>query len=531
MERWYGHAPMASISRSLRPLAAGCAAAVAVALAAACGSSSGDPGADPAAVVPSRAPLYAEANLSPDDGSVDKLAQKLAGTGDPGGELKRLIERQAREDDPDFSFEEDVDPWLGDRIGVFVSRVTARGADPDAAIVFTTKDTDEARDSLEGELRRGGKGDPQPKVSERSYRDTKYLVDTADDDAVAIIDDYAVSGTEAAVKSAIDAREGESAAQNDAFGKARDAVEDKGLGFAYVQIAQVFSALGPQGAAARQALAGLGDTVALGLDASDDSIRFESAALGVDRSAAGATGPGDVFEDLPATSWLAGGAADVGASIRRAIDRIGQLGAFAGVDANQLLRQVERQTGVNPRRDLADWMGDVGVFVSGDTPAEVGGALVAESKDKAATRRAIPRIARLLRTQFGMSVQPLDRSGVDAGVTLRAPQLPLPIHMALAGDRFVLAVTDRALDQALASGGRLGESQSFRSAKTSLGGGFEPSLFMAFAPIARLVESSGAARDKDGEKVLRALRSLTTASAGGKREGETQRGKLVIGVR
>jgi hypothetical protein len=203
--------------------------------------------------------------------AVNTLSKKLAGTDKPGAELKKTIERELREDDPDFSFAEDVDPWLGDRIALFATNITVSGREPDAqvAIVAPAKDADKARETLEAELGERDKGEPAPRVVERTHRDVKYKVETNEDSALAIVDDYVVFGNDQGVKAAIDAREGSSLANADPYKKAREKVAKDGLGIMYVSTQQLLSALGPQGAALRPALGQLGDSLAVALDADE----------------------------------------------------------------------------------------------------------------------------------------------------------------------------------------------------------------------------------------------------------------------
>lgn len=514
------------LSRLVRSTAGLLAAATAL-LAAGCGGSGGDPSADPAALVPARAPVYVEANFKPGD-DVEELVRKLSGEEDPGGALKRLIEKEERENDPDFKYSEDAEPWVGDRAGLYI--VTVRADDPPVAVVMPTKDPDKAKESLERGLRQGDGGE-KPQIVERTHRDTKYLVDTTDNDGVAIVDDYAVVGDDQAIKGAIDAREGESLAESSEYDKARDAVEAEDVGFLYLQLSQLFSQLGPQGAAARQALSGLGDTVALGLDGDANQVRLTSAALDVSGQA-GPSGPGKVFRELPESSWAAVGLADLGGQIQRAIEQFSQLGALGGQDPEQLLDQLEARLGVDPRRDLASWLGDVGFFVFGDTPGELGGGMIATTKDPAATQRSIPRLARLLQ-QIGMQARPLRRAGVELGVTLTPPRgVRLPIHLALTrDDRFVVAVTNGALAQAVQDTQPLGETPAFRDAERSLGDGIQPSLFVDFEGIRNLLDATGAGKDRNVARIRKALDRVTTLVAGTRRQGDTARGRLVVGVK
>ena len=167
-----------SRSALLRPLAAVAACAALAPVVAACGGSGGNPDADPAAVVPARAPVYVEAAIKPDGDTaeaVDELGRKLAGVDDVGAELRRLIEKEAREDDKDFSYKEDVEPWLGDRIGLFFHELQGADDEPEGAVVFTTKDADKAREALEGNLKNNeGK---TVKLTKRTYRKVEYRVD------------------------------------------------------------------------------------------------------------------------------------------------------------------------------------------------------------------------------------------------------------------------------------------------------------------------------------------------------------------
>lgn len=206
------------------------AAAGAAALAVGCGgSSSGAADADPAAVVPANAPLYVEAAVKPDGETSDEikaLSKKLAGIDDPGAELKREFEKSVNEDGgPQFSWKDDIDPWVGDRVGFFLSSFNPSEGDGEGALVAATSDADKAKETLEKALAEKDEGDPAPKIAERKQGDVTYKVDTTDDTAVAIVDDYAVVGTEGGVKAAIDASAGEGLEEADAFAKARDQVE------------------------------------------------------------------------------------------------------------------------------------------------------------------------------------------------------------------------------------------------------------------------------------------------------------------
>jgi Protein of unknown function (DUF3352) len=289
------------------------------------------------------------------------------------------------------------------------------------------------------------------------------------------------------------------------------------------------SALGPQGAAVRPLLSSIGDSVAIGLDAEKDKIQFDSASLGVDAPAG--AGPGKILPELPGDAWAAFGTADLGGSVSRALEQFGQLGALGGVDIEQQLRE---QLGIDIKRDVTSWMGDAGLFVSGSSLDSIGGGLVVEVKDRARAVAAVPRLARLAASAGELRVTPLRGiSGVDAGFRLRSPQVPVPIDMGVTeDDRFVVAAGSGAFEAAASPSERFGESAAFRDAARKLGDGYKPSIVVDMGPVRELV--SGLGLDQAGEtekRVMKALEALTTVSAGGKREGEVSRGRLVIGVK
>jgi hypothetical protein len=504
-----------------------------LALAAGCGGSGGDPDADPAAIAPARAPLYFEASIKSDK-DVEAIAKKLSGTENPSAELKKAFEKAVNEDGGNLKWDRDFKPWIGDRIGVFITSLNAEGEDADAALVAPTDDPDKAQEFLDKQLRSKDGKDQPPKVSKRKYKDVEYNVDTADDTAVAILDEYALIGTEQAVKGGIDAQKGEGLADADSFKKARDQVEDDAVAFGYVKVSTLLGSLGQQGAALRPLLGQSGDTVAFSIDAEDDAITAQSAAIGVKGGAS--AGPGEVLATVPAEAWLAGGSADIGAQFEKQLQQLSQLGGLGGVDVNQALEQFKSQTGVDVREDLLSWMGDAAIYVSGKEASDIGGALVVKSKDPAKSEAAIADIQRLIRKlgQGQVSAKPLSGSAdVDRGIEITATGLPVPVSLAAAGDRFVIAVGAGTLEEALKPSQALGDAPAFKDAAGTLDDGVKPQFFANLEPVGQLLDSTGALQGQgaEAERFRKALDQLTTIVAGSKRDGDVQRGQLVVGVK
>ena len=505
-----------------------------VALAVGCGGSGGDPDADPSAMVPARAPLYLEASIKSDK-DFEAVAKKLSGSENPNAEIKRLFDRAL--EDENLKWDRDFKPWVGDRLGFYVTSFNPEGEDAEAALVAPTEDADKAEEFLSKQIRERSGDEAPPKVSERTYKDTKYEVNTVDGNATAMLDEYAIVGTEEALKGAIDAKEGEGLADADAFKQARDQVEEDALGFGYVRLSTLFSSLGTQGAALRQVLGQAGDTVAFSLDADEDEIGVQTATLGV-KGSAGPSGPGSVMETLPDGSWLAAGTTDLGAAFEKQLEQFRQLGGFGGVDVDQILQQFRSQTGLDVREDVLSWMGDMGIFVAGTTLSDINGAVVVQSKDAAKSKAFVGELQRLVRRlgQGQVTARELRApSGVDIdrGVELRAPGVPLPISIAAAGERFIIAVGNGALEAATGGGGKLADNAAYKDAAGKLEDEVKPQFFLDLEPVRGLLNDTGALKQAgpEGERAGRALEQLTTVVAGGKREGDVQRGELVVGVK
>ena len=134
-------------------------------------------------------------------------------------------------------------------------------------------------------------------------------------------------------------------------------------------------------------------------------------------------------------------------------------GGLTGVGVNALLGQFKQQTSLDLRQDVLGWMGDAGVFVGGTTSADLGGALVIKTTDPAKTKRTMTVLERLARTQRGKAkVTALHGTGIDDGFTIHDPT-GTAVQVALAGDRFVVAVGGKdVLAQAISPSQQLGSS-------------------------------------------------------------------------
>src|SRR4051812_31999789 len=320
---------------------AGLAAAV---LAAGCGSSSGgNSNADPASVVPGSAPIYVSVVVKPEGdqkAQLEAVLKKVLQTDDPGAKIEKLFNDATKKHDVNYS--DDVEPWLGKRVGLFFTSFRNNGDDTQGAAVVPTSDKDKALDTI----RKGDKN-----VKKRSYRDVDYQV-SGDGDASAAVGDFVVAGDESGVKAVIDTSKdsGKAITKEADFQKATSAAggTDK-LATMYLDLGGLIDSLVRDGSvdrnsalALRQAVSTANATdIGLSANATADGFTLDFAALG-GKSSSVTTGKGDgpaALAGVPGDSWLAVGIGDLGGDISKALDQVGQLGALGGADIDTVFEQ------------------------------------------------------------------------------------------------------------------------------------------------------------------------------------------------
>ena len=509
-----------------RAVLAACAALITVPVAAGCGESgSSGTGADPATLAPSTAPLYGEAVVRPEGEQRDQLEallKKVMRTDDPFQKIEDAFDKSASGDK--VTYEKDIKPWLGQRVGAFLSGVSQSGS-PDGAAIVATNDPDKALTAFKKGEKVTGK---------RSYKGVDYeLIESGA--VIAKVDDFAIIGTEGGVKKVVDVSKdsGSALSENDDFDKAKGEAGEDGLGFAYVDPQRLVDVAASSGAVDRSALTGfrqvinqIGRTIGISFGAEDKGFALTIAGIGAQKPKGSTGDAAGAVAAAPDDAWAAIGLGNVGEQAAKGVDQLNQIAGLTGVDIEE---QLKKQSGIDLRDDLLSWMGDAVIWVRGQSVGDIGGALVVESKDEAKSRAAIAKIQRFANSQ-NIPTKPLSGvQGVDAGFVVDTGSIPVAV--AAAGDKFVIAAGQSALEAALKPSGKLSDSATYKSAVDSLGDGIKPSVYIDVARALQLVEGVGAADDPSYRQAQPYLRAFSTIVAGGKHEGDVGRARLVIGVR
>ena len=310
------------------------------------------------------------------------------------------MEKVFAESDSGLSYKKDVEPWLGDEAAFFLSRVSADGNDGEGALLLATEDEDKARATIEKAIDDG---------KAATYKDTDYIVEGAG--AAGVVDGWVVIGSEDGFKAAVDvADDGRSMEDDEVYRDTLDDAPDERLGFIYFNSPAFMKELAkmPAGAQLGQLSSFFKEPLLATGNADESGIRFEaivpkSLAAGLPVVAEGS----DLAGDLPGDSWLAMAQPELGKTLNQYIELVG--GTIGGSDV--LEQQFKATTGLDLQEDVVSWMGDWGVFVRGESVAEL---------EWRADRRDERRAGVRARDRHDRPLRPPERRGRRSGAALRA---------------------------------------------------------------------------------------------------------------
>lgn len=490
-----------------------------------CGSSSGGSGADadPAQAIPASSIFYVEGVVRPEGEQKDNaeaLIRRFLGD----RTIADLVNDAAKEGGDGQTYEKDVKPWLGRRIGI---GVTSLGADqPGFVGAIAVSDTDKAKAFVQ----RNSKGNPS-----KTYKDTTYYRDGGT--FAGLAGDFLVlADEEAQLKRAIDAVDGDKAlGDSERYQKAIEDLPDERLGAAYADL----RGFGKLIAAAPDSDAAVGaifnklfadaDPVSAALTAKPNSATIESripksftkrlGALGLFGS--GASTP--LVREVPEDSVAVLGSPDVGPSLKGALDTFAGAFGSAGITGS-----LEKQTGINLERDVFSWIGDVAIFVRGGSVAELNGAAVIEVTDDAAAKAAVPRLVAAAK-RGGAPVQAASVAGADQAYEVPIGDARGPVVLAQGADRVVVAFGEQAAADGLNASSTIADSGLYDRAKASVDG-IDPSTILNMPSILALVEQA-VGDDPDYARAKPYLDKLDLIASGAEEDGDALRSLFTVKVR
>lgn len=510
----------------------------------ACGGDDSDEGTtesgpDPIALAPADVPFYAEAVVRPEGSLGDDLESaisKVSGEDDPGQAVIDELNESLAED-TDLTYEDDIEPWLGSRAGVFVSGFQADTEQPDVAVVIATTDPDAAQSFADSALEAEG-----AETTDESYEGVDYKLDSEDGSAVGVDQDFLILGTEQAFKDAVDAGAGDSLADNPDATTALDAAPDDSILSLYAdadRVADLLKAspeLGPvESKQLDQSLSQLPDGPVEGwVTVTESSFTFS----GTGPTAADAPPPSDLITTFPSDAWLAFAGADIGKQIEDQIEQfqtalqasLSEAGEFGSSANGDPLGEVEDTLGVDLGKDVG-WIGDAGMFIEGTDLLGLGFGAVADSNDDQAATATLDKIEQTIsRDRAIRKDAKVAPNSEGDGFTVQSP--PFTAEFAVRDSKFVVAAGSEDVASVLSPDETLADSDRFTSVTGNLADGITPTFFLDFPPLVELIESQGqASDDPDYQAAAPYLHALDYVVGGSSVDGDRTTGSLVLGVK
>ncbi len=485
-------------------------------------------GPDPAAATPTDAFVYAELVVRP-TGELEENAnaalRKVLRVDDPGAELRRVVDELLAEGGGEMTWAEDVEPWLGERIAFFATPPAAGDDEPGWAAIGAIRDTD-AYDEMVARWRDDGWFRPAG-----TYRGVAYDEDVEHETGFsARVGDLSVTGSEPALRAAIDASRGESLADTSRYEDASDDVDDA-LAFLYVDpqaIAEGLSATEDVDPQLRRALGSSqlaeADPVVASLTANADEIAFEATAgSALTGDALDAGGDTEVtVGELPGDAWLALATPPLGPTIRQVLDVTGAL--------EEAQTQVRQSLGLDLGRDLLDPLGGLGLFIRGSSPLAIGGGVLRRTTSAASATRLVTMVESIVGASGVGPMRPLSTGGAR-GFQVVVPQSPQPIVVLAKGAEIAAGYSASSAQDLLDPQQRFDESSDGSAAIATLGDGFEPSFVLIVPPVAGLLRSLDQLQVADLSEVIPYVNAYQSLAVGIKQDGDETTVRAVAALR
>lgn len=506
-------------------------AALIAVLAAGCGGSSdSSSGADPATVVPPTAPIFIDFTVQPEGATktnIEELAKKLAGVDNLGDLIVTELENSASEDGEELDFEKEVEPWLGEEGGLFLQEYEGEDFEGYGAAI-QTEDEGEAQDFVNKQAEQSDES-----VKDGSYEGVDFKVQE-DETTIGVFDGFVVfAENEAIFKTMVDASEGDNLAGESTFTDAMDNVPDESAADVFVDVDGLIEEAGNEIDASTQTfLDSVGiepkeATAVASLVPGSDNVELD-----ISSNVSGDNPPsGDASEllgSLPGTSVGALASAEFGKRFNEGINKIDEEGIPGEVAPHQLKKTL-KGAGVDLEA-IASSIGDVGLYVTGNSEKTLAGALVLEAESDTQATNTVSNLGLFIRKAGVPGVTKISEGAT--GFSIRSPELGRqPVVVAAKGSRIVigygLASALSAFDE---SGKTLADNAAFKEAESALGG----------TPIAAFVDGPSALNlaqalvppgEEEFEEAEQYLQKISYMALGSEASEGLATAKLIIGVK
>jgi len=478
-------------------------------------------------------PLFIEGELKPEGeagADVEALAKKIAGIEDLGQTAAEALEESAASNGEPLDFAKDVEPWLGNHSGIYLESYDGNEFNEGGAMVETT-DTGAAQEFID---ERVGGGDGES-ARQASYEGVDYVVDPEDGQAIGIVGDFLAFGeTEKSFKAMVDASKGEALSDQGAYADSTASAPDGSVANVFVDVGGIVKEAGGEIDAETQAFL---DTV--GIEPAQATAEL-SLIPGADRieldlssdvvSGAPAGDASELLESMPGGSFVAFASADFGGRFEEAVNRLDARGIPGEVEPGELKSGLE-EAGIDLDQ-IGNGLGDLGVFLQGNTKRNAVGAVVLTTKGEEDATNTVANLGLLLRATKTPGVTAL--SGKFSGFSVASQSFEgKPIVVAAEGNRIAIALGLAAAAQALRAGqsATLGANPEFKEAVAALGDTPITGFLAGPAALQFATDVASSTEESEGfEEARPYLEKIGWVAIGSGSSDERTTARLIVGL-
>ncbi|HYV15868.1 MAG TPA: DUF3352 domain-containing protein [Conexibacter sp.] len=481
-------------------------------------------GPDPASLTPADAAVYGEALVRPSGAAqrgIVAAARKVSRLADPFGALRKAIDKANAGDGEVATYAQDIEPWLGARIGVFVLLPASAHSEPDVGLVAAARDRTALRHEFDrmrsdGDLKPGG-----------TYRGVVYGRDKHDGSPTAVVGDFLVAGTTLrALQAAVDTSKGTSLADSSRYRDALGALPADRIALLYADpqaIAPALHAMRGLDPNVERILSSLhltdGPPVTLALTAHADRIALELVAgsnvIPHSDSSTGAVS----LHDVPGDAWLALATPPLGPLIKQVL-------AQAGVH-DRAAAGVRQATGLDLDADILDPLGGLVGFARGTGPLDVGGGIALRMRDADSAQKLLTRLQAIAGAASNGAAHALAGGGFE----LQVPRIPQPIVVQAHADKLAVGYGTASAKDLLDPHQRFDDSDAGKAAIATLGDGFTPSFVLIAPPLVELLRALDEIDVANFSPALPYLSAYRSLAVGTKRDGDRTTVRIVAALK
>jgi len=435
-----------------------------------CGGGSGSSETEPAEAAPPGASVFIDASIQPGGETAEKvnsLVDQVAGIEDIGALVTEELEKAASDEGGELDFEKEVQPWLGEKAGIFLQEFDGENFNG-AGGALQVSDEGAAEDFVNEKIEASGE-----KYEESSYEGVDFKSD-GEGSTLGFTEGLLLYAQDEAIfKQMVDALDGENLDSAESFEEATDEVPDNSVGDVYVDVGALIKEAG-QGIESETKL-GLellgiepeGATAVISVIPGAESLEMDVSSNLTSGAVAGGDASG-LLGSLPAGSVAAVATAEYGKALQQMIDQIDENGIPGQVPPHQFKRSLE-QAGID-LESIVSSIGDIGVFVEGNSESTLGGALVIESSDPTEAQNTVKNLGLLLRASGIPGITAISEGGLS-GFSIHSAEFgSKPLVVAAGGSKIAISYGPKAATAALSEkAGTLADDPTFKEAKAALG--------------------------------------------------------------